>query len=101
MAVGMSSPGPAHTAARAAGEDRGGETAAPDTTGTGHLDALSTGIDPDDLPDGLVVADGSGRVICFNAAAARITATPGAEAIGRPSTWPSRWRTSRGSAGGR
>ncbi|MET8344972.1 ATP-binding protein [Streptomyces microflavus] len=85
MAVGMSSPGPAHTAAaRAACEDRGGETAAPDTTGTGHLDALSTGIDPDDLPDGLVVADGSGRVICFNAAAARITATPGAEAIGRP-----------------
>ena len=28
----------------------------------------------DDLPDGLVVADGAGRIVCFNAAAARITA---------------------------
>ncbi|RST20124.1 PAS domain-containing sensor histidine kinase, partial [Streptomyces sp. WAC04770] len=54
MAVGMSSPGPAHTAAA-------------------RVDG--PGIDPDDLPDGLVVADESGRVVCFNAAAARITAT--------------------------
>ena len=36
----------------------------------------SSAIDPDDLPDGLVVADETGRVICFNAAAARITAIP-------------------------
>ncbi|MFJ8666826.1 ATP-binding protein [Streptomyces sp. NPDC093600] len=42
------------------------------------------GIDPDDLPDGLVVADETGRVICFNAAARRITAVPGDEALGRP-----------------
>ncbi|GAA1518178.1 ATP-binding protein [Streptomyces albidochromogenes] len=42
------------------------------------------GIDPDDLPDGLVVADESGRVVCFNAAAARITATPREAALGRP-----------------
>ncbi|MEU4084383.1 PAS domain-containing protein, partial [Streptomyces aureus] len=41
------------------------------------------GIDPDDLPDGIVVADEHGRVVCFNAAAARITATPAAEALGR------------------
>ncbi|MFH8992210.1 ATP-binding protein [Streptomyces sp. NPDC017940] len=41
------------------------------------------GIDPDDLPDGLVVADESGRVICFNAAAARITAVRAADALGR------------------
>ncbi|WP_328581471.1 sensor histidine kinase [Streptomyces sp. NBC_00370] len=41
-------------------------------------------IDPDDLPDGLVVADETGKVISFNAAAARITALPCAEAIGRP-----------------
>jgi signal transduction histidine kinase len=41
------------------------------------------GIDPDDLPDGLVVADEQGRVICFNAAAARITAVPPSEALGR------------------
>ncbi|MFG2478275.1 ATP-binding protein [Streptomyces fagopyri] len=41
------------------------------------------GVAPDDLPDGLVVADEHGRVICFNAAAARITAVPAAEALGR------------------
>lgn len=41
------------------------------------------GIDPDQLPDGLVVADEHGRVICFNAAAARITAAPAERALGR------------------
>ncbi|MFJ9580081.1 ATP-binding protein [Streptomyces sp. NPDC101191] len=41
------------------------------------------GIDPDELPDGLVVADEAGRIICFNAAAARITAVPPAAALGR------------------
>ncbi|MFD7709941.1 ATP-binding protein [Streptomyces sp. NPDC059786] len=46
-------------------------------------DLTGLGIDPDDLPDGLVVADESGRVICFNAAAARITAVPAADALGR------------------
>ncbi|MFI6147967.1 ATP-binding protein [Streptomyces sp. NPDC051109] len=40
------------------------------------------GIDPDDLPDGLVVADDTGRVICFNSAAARITALAPGEALG-------------------
>ncbi|WP_424893061.1 ATP-binding protein [Streptomyces sp. XH2] len=39
---------------------------------------------PDELPDGLVVADADGRVTCFNAAAARITAVRPDEAIGRP-----------------
>ncbi|WP_274556270.1 sensor histidine kinase [Streptomyces spiramyceticus] len=42
------------------------------------------GIDPDDLPDGLAVADENGRVICFNAAAARITAIAKDAALGRP-----------------
>ncbi|OKH98336.1 PAS domain-containing sensor histidine kinase [Streptomyces sp. CB02923] len=42
------------------------------------------GPDPDDLPDGLVVADETGRVICFNAAAARITAIDPNDALGRP-----------------
>lgn len=42
------------------------------------------GIDPDDLPDGLVVADENGRVVCFNATAVRLTAVPAAEALGRP-----------------
>lgn len=41
------------------------------------------GIDPDQLPDGLVIADDTGHVICFNAAAARITAVPAADAIGQ------------------
>ncbi|WP_326648695.1 MULTISPECIES: ATP-binding protein [unclassified Streptomyces] len=42
------------------------------------------GIDPDDLPDGLVVADETGRVICFNDAAVRITAVSKADALGLP-----------------
>ncbi|MGW7369000.1 ATP-binding protein [Streptomyces sp. NPDC054841] len=67
MAVGTSGPSEAHIA-----------FAGP------SVDVAGLGIDPDDLPDGLVVADETGRVICFNAAAERITATPGAEALGRP-----------------
>ncbi|MEU3839860.1 ATP-binding protein [Streptomyces sp. NPDC028635] len=46
-------------------------------------DPAAPGIDPDDLPDGLVVADEHGRVVCFNAAAERITATPAAQALGQ------------------
>lgn len=42
------------------------------------------GVDPDDLPDGLVVADETGHVICFNAAAVRITAVDADEALGAP-----------------
>src|SRR5689334_25416184 len=47
-------------------------------------DAAGLGIDPDDLPDGLVVADGTGQVICFNAAAARITRLHPRDVLGRP-----------------
>ncbi|GAA3369383.1 ATP-binding protein [Streptomyces sannanensis] len=47
-------------------------------------DSGPTGIDPDDLPDGLVVADETGRVVCFNAAAVRITAVPREQALGQP-----------------
>ncbi|MEU2720815.1 ATP-binding protein [Streptomyces smyrnaeus] len=39
---------------------------------------------PDDLPDGLVIADGAGRVVCFNAAAVRITGRAREEALGSP-----------------
>ncbi|MFD4259807.1 ATP-binding protein [Streptomyces sp. NPDC058534] len=46
-------------------------------------DLAGLGLDPDELPDGLVVADERGRVVCFNAAAARITAVPAADALGR------------------
>ncbi|MFF2851390.1 ATP-binding protein [Streptomyces sp. NPDC058001] len=54
------------------------------TSGATQAHAASTalGIAPDDLPDGLVVADESGRVVTFNAAAARITAVPAATALG-------------------
>ncbi|WP_369269943.1 ATP-binding protein [Streptomyces sp. R11] len=46
-------------------------------------DLAELGIDPDDLPDGLVVADEHGHVICFNAAAERITAVRAADALGQ------------------
>ncbi len=39
-------------------------------------------LDPDDLPDGLVVADALGRVVCFNRAAARLTGVPPEAALG-------------------
>ncbi|MFI6208541.1 ATP-binding protein [Streptomyces sp. NPDC051041] len=46
-------------------------------------DLAELGVDPDELPDGLVVADEHGHVVCFNAAAERITARPAAEALGQ------------------
>ncbi|MFF9067522.1 ATP-binding protein [Streptomyces sp. NPDC014891] len=55
-----------------------------DTAGDpGDGDAFA-GVLPDDLPDGLVVADETGRVVTFNAAASRITAVPGERALGLP-----------------
>ncbi|WP_369221861.1 ATP-binding protein [Streptomyces sp. R39] len=48
-----------------------------------HGDLTGLGIDPDELPDGLVVADEDGLVVCFNAAAVRITATAAADALGQ------------------
>ncbi|MEV3855735.1 ATP-binding protein [Streptomyces sp. NPDC050095] len=48
----------------------------------GQGDPTALGVHPDDLPDGLVVADESGRVVCFNAAAERITAVPATSALG-------------------
>ncbi|MEU1925996.1 PAS domain-containing sensor histidine kinase [Streptomyces sp. NPDC019826] len=74
MAVGMSRPRATHTAAvRALPDEAGLSRTAGDPT---------AGIDPNDLPDGLVVADENGEVICFNTAAARITATPRESALG-------------------
>ncbi|MER6345418.1 ATP-binding protein [Streptomyces sp. NPDC001595] len=46
--------------------------------------AAELGIDPDDLPDGLVVADEHGRVICCNTAAERIAAVSAADVLGQP-----------------
>ncbi|MFD5036813.1 sensor histidine kinase [Streptomyces sp. NPDC058378] len=75
MAVGMSRPRAAHTAAVRALSDGAGASPV--------LGGPATGIGPDDLPDGLVVADENGKVICFNTAAARITATAVSDALGR------------------
>ena len=49
-----------------------------------HAPVAGPGLDPDDLPDGLIVADEHGRVVVFNAAAARITALRGADVLGHP-----------------
>ncbi len=59
----------------------GGRAPAQDTGGTpgqGH----GFGLDPDELPDGLVVADHTGHVVCFNRAASRITAITAGQALG-------------------
>ncbi|OEJ96986.1 sensor histidine kinase [Streptomyces thermolilacinus] len=48
-----------------------------------HVPAPPSAYDPDELPDGLVVADADGRVVCFNAKAVRITAVPRDRALGR------------------
>ncbi|HZG04405.1 MAG TPA: ATP-binding protein [Streptomyces sp.] len=66
----------------ASGEAPQSPSSAPARCSVPPPDAL--GLHPDDLPDGLVVADARGRVVCFNAAAVRITALPRAEALGRP-----------------
>ncbi|MGW1433329.1 ATP-binding protein [Streptomyces sp. NPDC002431] len=76
MAVGMSRPHGTHAAVAHAGE--------PLATDILEPGAVGTGLAPDDLPDGLVVADETGRVICFNSAAVRITAVPRDTALGSP-----------------
>lgn len=63
-----------------------GESASPEESTVAELfpEQAGLGLCPDDLPDGLVVADGNGRVICFNAAAARITGQRAEQALGEP-----------------
>lgn len=56
----------------------------PPAPGHGPDDLAGLGVHPDDLPDGMVVADEHGRVICFNAAAQRITAVSAGDALGAP-----------------
>ncbi|MEV8451895.1 ATP-binding protein [Streptomyces sp. NPDC052095] len=77
MAVGMSRPYGTHAAVVHAGEPLAAD-------GIAEPGAVGTGLAPDDLPDGLVVADETGRVICFNSAAVRITAVPRDTALGSP-----------------
>ncbi|MFF8693205.1 ATP-binding protein [Streptomyces sp. NPDC015144] len=76
MAVGMSRPHGTHAAVAHAGQPLATDILEPGVAGTG--------LAPDDLPDGLVVADETGRVICFNSAAVRITAVPRDTALGSP-----------------
>jgi signal transduction histidine kinase len=74
------------------GDDEGDEVTPPARPRTGPDPAAAlpggaagfAGLAPDDLPDGLVVADERGTVVCCNAAAARLAARPAAELLGRP-----------------
>ncbi|MER6102448.1 PAS domain-containing sensor histidine kinase [Streptomyces sp. NPDC001832] len=81
MAGGMSRPRGTHAAVVRACEDPGTAGDPVEGPDLGPADAT---VDPEDLPDGLVIADEAGRVICFNSAAARITAVPRAAALGHP-----------------
>ncbi|MFG2870395.1 ATP-binding protein [Streptomyces sp. NPDC048338] len=90
MTVGTDSPAQAHGAPpRAQGDPEHPEASDPDGTGIpgpapgGGVHGLP-GIDPDDLPDGLVVADETGRIVCFNAAAGRIASVSRSQALGLP-----------------
>lgn len=85
MTVGTDSPAQARSAAPHAPEEPGAAGTPADATGsTAETTTAFAGVDPDDLPDGLVIADESGRVVCFNAAAGRITAVPADRALGLP-----------------
>ncbi|MFJ5831172.1 ATP-binding protein [Streptomyces sp. NPDC093089] len=90
MTVGTDSPAQARSAAPHAPEPSGPAPDAPDPAATAGVaaDPAATagfaGLAPDDLPDGLVIADETGRIVCFNAAASRITAVPGGRALGLP-----------------
>ncbi|MCT4356707.1 ATP-binding protein [Streptomyces sp. Je 1-79] len=75
MTVGTDSPAQARSTAPDAPED-------PD--GSSRTASDGPGVDPDELPDGLVVADATGRIVCFNAAAARITSVAQDQALGLP-----------------
>ncbi|MGO9082402.1 MAG: ATP-binding protein [Streptosporangiaceae bacterium] len=60
-----------------------GQAAAAVGSGLAAGDLDGGQISADDLPDGLVVADHAGRVVAFNRAAARLTGTDQASALGK------------------
>lgn len=80
MNVGTSRPRGARGSATRSPVSR--SSADPEPGSGGAAEPVGLGLDPDELPDGLVVADESGQVVCFNAAAARITAVSPADALG-------------------
>ncbi|GAA2145893.1 ATP-binding protein [Kitasatospora kazusensis] len=51
-------------------------------SGSGSDGGEEPGLNPDDLPDGLVIADRSGQVVCFNTAAYRLTGLRPGTALG-------------------
>jgi signal transduction histidine kinase len=69
--------------ARVAGKPVPVADAVPDGQPAAEPDVLTSLVLADDLPDGLVVADHTGRVAVFNRAAARITGITAALALGR------------------
>ncbi|MEU3688741.1 sensor histidine kinase [Streptomyces narbonensis] len=84
MTVGTDSPAQARSAAPHAPEQPGTARTPADDAAAASAGITFAGIQPDDLPDGLVIADETGRVVCFNAAAGRITAVPADRALGLP-----------------
>ncbi|WP_086829608.1 ATP-binding protein [Streptomyces sp. NRRL B-24572] len=80
MTVDTDSPAQARSAAPHAPKPPGSAPEPPAVTAAAGF----AGLDPDDLPDGLVIADETGRVVCFNAAARRITAVTDDRALGLP-----------------
>ena len=81
---------PSWTEAQRRGEQQTGRRATGGSgraSGTGPLTARelaeAQSLLADELPDGLVVADDSGRVVVFNRAAARLTGIAAEEAIGK------------------
>ncbi|WP_327174799.1 ATP-binding protein [Streptomyces sp. NBC_01335] len=75
MAVGMSRPRRTTTTVVRPGADE-------DAAGGSAPSDILLGVEPDDLPDGLVVADRTGRIVCFNAAAVKITSVAKETALG-------------------
>jgi len=77
-------PGAAGGARSAAPRPAGRAARKPAESGRGaEADVITSLVLADDLPDGLVVADQSGKIAVFNRAASRLTGIAGADALGR------------------
>jgi signal transduction histidine kinase len=74
---------PGQSGALAAGTVAGSEPPRTARNGSAHVLAAGGIVYTDDLPDGLVVADCTARIVTFNRAAERLTGIPAAGAVGR------------------